>query len=67
MAHGETKLLDWDKLEVGEKLPGFSYVLTQEMIDDFRNGVQDPRRRSRPFPTRWTSRPITRRITTTDR
>jgi len=42
------KLLDWDKLEVPEKLPSFSYVLTQEMIDEFRKGVMDP---EAAFPT----------------
>ena len=43
-----TKLLDWEKLEVGEKLPSVSYVLTQEMMDDFRQGVMDP---EAAFPT----------------
>jgi hypothetical protein len=44
----ETKLLDWDALEVGQPLPGFSYVLTQQMIDEFRQGVMDP---EAAFPT----------------
>ena len=52
MAHAhedETrKLLDWDALEVGEKLPAFSYVITQQMIDEFRQGVMDP---EAAFPT----------------
>jgi hypothetical protein len=53
MAHqpqGEDKrkLLDWDKLEVPEQFESFSYVLTQEMLDDFRKGVQDP---EAAFPT----------------
>ena len=50
MAHAYpgTKLLDWEKLEVGEQLPSFSYVLTQEMMDDFRKGVMDP---DAAFPT----------------
>ena len=47
-AQGKTKLLDWEKLEVGEKLPSFSYVLTQAMMDDFRAGVMDP---EAAFPT----------------
>src|SRR3954453_15954348 len=42
------KLLDWDKLVIGEKLPSFSYVLTQEMIDEYRKGVMDP---EAAFPT----------------
>ena len=52
MAHVEgedrRKLLDWDALEVGEQFDTFSYVLTQQMIDDFRKGVQDP---EAAFPT----------------
>ncbi len=42
------KLLDWEALEVGEQLPSFSYVLTQEMIDAYRRGVMDP---DAAFPT----------------
>jgi hypothetical protein len=52
MAHAEAedtrKLLDWEALEVGENLPSFSYVLTQQMIDEFRQGVMDP---EAAFPT----------------
>ncbi|MCC7079163.1 MAG: hypothetical protein IT530_00705 [Burkholderiales bacterium] len=50
MAHDDEKrkLLDWDKLEVPEQLPSFSYVLTQEMIDEFRQGVMDTQA---AFPT----------------
>lgn len=43
-----TRLLDWEKLEVGEQLPSFSYVLTQQMMDEFRQGVMDP---EAAFPT----------------
>ena len=42
------KLLDWDALEVGELFEPFSYVLTQQMIDEFRKGVMDP---EAAFPT----------------
>jgi len=46
---GETrKLLDWETLEVGEQLPSFSYVLTQQMVDEYRRGVMDP---EAAFPT----------------
>jgi len=51
MAHTDDdkrKLLDWEKLEVPEQLPSFSYVLTQEMVDEFRKGVMDP---EAAFPT----------------
>ncbi|RPI43614.1 MAG: hypothetical protein EHM59_14980 [Betaproteobacteria bacterium] len=42
------KWLDWDALEVGEMFDSFSYVLTQQMIDEFRQGVMDP---EAAFPT----------------
>lgn len=42
------QLLDWDKLEIGEAFESFDYVLTQEMIDDYRKGVMDP---EAAFPT----------------
>jgi hypothetical protein len=42
------KPLDWEKLAIGEALPSFSYVLTQEMVDEFRAGVMDP---EAAFPT----------------
>ena len=40
--------LDWDALEVGETFEKYEYVLTQEMIDTYRNGVMDP---EAAFPT----------------
>ena len=42
------KWLDWDALEIGEQFEPFSYVLTQQMIDEFRQGVMDP---EAAFPT----------------
>lgn len=49
---GETvdtrQLLDWDTLEIGETFEPYSYILTQEMIDDYRKGVMDP---EAAFPT----------------
>lgn len=33
--------LDWDALEVGETFEQFHYTLTQEMIDEYRQGVMD--------------------------
>ena len=41
-------LLDWEALEVGTRLPTYSYVLTQQMLDEFRAGVMDP---EAAFPT----------------
>jgi len=32
----------WDQLDVGDELPSFSYVLTQQMIDDYRATVENP-------------------------
>ena len=52
MAHAQgedtRKWLDWEALVIGEKLPSFSYVLTQEMMDEYRKGVMDP---EAAFPT----------------
>ena len=41
-------LLDWNALEVGETFEKFEYVLTQKMIDTYREGVMDP---EASFPT----------------
>jgi hypothetical protein len=41
-------MLDWDALQIGEALPSYEYVLTQEMVDQYRKAVQDPDAR---FPT----------------
>ena len=40
--------LDWDALQVGEVFEKFDYVLTQDMIDEYRRGVMDP---EAAFPT----------------
>lgn len=42
------RMLDWDALQIGEELPSYEYVLTHEMVDLYRRGVQDPDAR---FPT----------------
>jgi hypothetical protein len=42
------KLLDWEALAIGESFPSFSYVLTQEMLDEYRKGVMDT---EAAFPT----------------
>ncbi|HCG91543.1 MAG TPA: hypothetical protein DEZ08_06870 [Dehalococcoidia bacterium] len=41
-------LLDWDKLQVGETFDAYEYVLTEEMIKNFRQGVMD---NDASFPT----------------
>ena len=65
-AHGEhkTRLLDWNALVIGERLPTLSYVLTQAMVDEFRKGVMDP---EAAYPTKWMCALITWCITTTAR
>ena len=40
--------LDYNKLEIGEELGTYEYVLTQEMIDEYRKSVDDP---DGAFPT----------------
>ena len=41
-------LLDWDALQVGETFEKYEYVLTQDMVDGFREGVMDA---EASFPT----------------
>ena len=40
--------LDYDKLQIGEELGSYEYLLTQEMVDEFRKSVDDP---DAVFPT----------------
>ncbi|MDE2842240.1 MAG: hypothetical protein OXN21_02540 [Chloroflexota bacterium] len=42
MADEELKLFNYDDIEIGEELGSYEYVLTQEMLDNFRASVQDP-------------------------
>ncbi|MBI3826064.1 MAG: hypothetical protein HY294_08710 [Candidatus Rokubacteria bacterium] len=42
------KPLDWEKLAIGQTFEAWSYVLTQEMLDEYRKGVLDA---EAPFPT----------------
>ena len=48
MAGQEIKQFDYDKLEIGEELGTYEYVLTPEMLDNFRTAVNDP---DASFPT----------------
>ncbi|PKB73232.1 MAG: hypothetical protein BZY75_02915 [SAR202 cluster bacterium Io17-Chloro-G7] len=48
MASHELRVFDYDKLEIGEELGSYEYVLTQEMLDNFRAAVGDP---DASFPT----------------
>lgn len=44
----ELKEFDYNKVEIGEELGSYEYVLTQEMVDNFQASVEDP---DAPFPT----------------
>ncbi len=49
MVDTDTRIpLDWHKLEIGEVFAPWDYVLTQEMLDMYRKGVDDP---EAAFPT----------------
>ncbi|HAA96226.1 MAG: MaoC family dehydratase [SAR202 cluster bacterium] len=48
MADSELKLFVYDDVVIGEELGSYEYVLTQEMLDNFRASVDDP---EAPFPT----------------
>ena len=48
MADEQLKPFNYDDIEIGEELGSYEYVLTQEMLDNFRASVEDP---DAPFPT----------------
>ena len=48
MADAKLRAFDFDKVEIGEDLGIYEYVLTQEMMDGFRLAVDDP---DAAFPT----------------
>ena len=48
MAEQQVKNFEYDKVEIGEELGSYEYVLTQEMLDNFRLSVEDP---DAQFPT----------------
>ncbi|HJN87231.1 MAG: hypothetical protein QGH97_08275 [Dehalococcoidia bacterium] len=48
MAGSRLKLFDFDKIEIGEDLGSYEYVLSQEVLDRFREAVGDP---DGSFPT----------------
>lgn len=48
MAAEQLKPFNYADIEIGEELGSYEYVLTQEMLDNFRASVQDP---DAPFPT----------------
>ena len=48
MAAEKLPELDYDKLQIGEELGSYEYLLTQEMLDSYRASVEDP---DGAFPT----------------
>ena len=42
MAEQPLKILDYDKLEIGEELGYYEYALTQGMPDNFRPSIDRP-------------------------
>ena len=42
MAQEQLKPFKYDDVQIGEELGSYEYVLTQEMLDNFRASVQDP-------------------------
>ncbi len=42
MAQQPLKQLVYDQLEIGEELGSYEYLLTQEMLDNFRASINDP-------------------------
>ncbi len=48
MAAEKLPELEYDKLQIGEELGSYEYLLTQEMLDNFRASVEDP---DAAFPT----------------
>ena len=48
MAESDLKELVYDQLKIDEPLGSYEYMLTQKMLDDFRQSVGDP---DAPFPT----------------
>jgi hypothetical protein len=48
MADSNLKLFVYDNIEIGEELGSYEYLLTPEMMDNFRKAVDDP---DAVFPT----------------
>ena len=48
MAETHLRKFEYDKIEIGEELGCYEYLLTQAMLDAFRQAVDDP---EAPFPT----------------
>jgi hypothetical protein len=42
MAQQPLKQFDYDQVKIGEELGSYEYLLTQEMLDNFRASIDDP-------------------------
>ena len=42
MAQQPLKQFDYDQVEIGEELGSYEYLLTREMLDNFRASIDDP-------------------------
>ncbi len=48
MSSEPLRRFEYDKVIIGEELGSYEYVLTEEMVENFRRAVDDP---DAPFPT----------------
>ena len=48
MTDQQTQVFDWEAIRIGDELPSYEYELTQEMLDKYRQAVEDSNAR---FPT----------------
>ncbi len=48
MSSEPLRRFEYDKVIIGEELGSYEYVLTEEMVENFRRAVDDP---EAPFPT----------------
>ncbi len=48
MSSEPLRRFEYDKVVIGEELGSYEYVLTEEMVENFRRAVDDP---EAPFPT----------------
>ena len=42
MTAEKTRPFDFDKMQIGEELGSFEYVLTQKQLDDYRESIDEP-------------------------
>ena len=42
MAEHKLKIFEYEKIQIGEEMGAYEYILTQDMLDTFRLAVDDP-------------------------